>query len=270
MAMRTSRPYTGSSTSCSIHDPARGAGPGNELGGRRRTRAGLLAVPAGFLRAAGGARCRPDRRTHGRDADARPRQRAARVLDRPCTHLDVPAVDRPHRCRAAVRDAPATRHRQRRAQFSGGDDRHGGAGRADLAGHLPARPERDDRCRCTAHPVSTRTRPLSREERRHHVDRYRRDAALFLRHARMAPQHRDAGAGTRACVAGAHPSALPVQQHEHDRLADAHGSRAGRGSRAGSRRPVPRQPVRQAHADHAERRARSRHHLRTHRETAHR
>ena len=41
-------------------------------------------------------------------------------------------------------------------------------------------------------------------------------------------------------AAGAHSAALPVQQHEHDRGAHAQRSRACRGSRRGSRGPVPR------------------------------
>ena len=50
--------------------------------------------------------------------------------------------------------------------------------------------------------------------------------ALPLRSQRMAPQHRARGAGANQRLAGTDPPALPVQQHEHDRVADSRATRA--------------------------------------------
>ncbi len=75
----------------------------------------------------------------------------------------------------------------------------------------------------------------------------RRDAALFLRAGAVAgaPGGGDAGAGRGA--AGAHPSALPVQQHEHRGRADPGRPGRGRAHGGGSFRTVPRRagPARQ-------------------------
>ena len=98
----------------------------------------------------------------------------------------------------------------------------------------------------------------------HHLRRDGAGAALFLRHARMAPQRRAAGQGARARAAGAHPAALPLQQHEHHRRAHAQQPGARRRGRAGSRRPVPRQSQREAQPDLARRGDRRGAHLPAH------
>ena len=84
----------------------------------------------------------------------------------------------------------------------------------------------------------------------------------------MAPQRRARGPLARDGAAGAHPSALPVQQHEHDRVADAQRPGARRGSDRGPLRPVPREPERSARLDHAARGDRDRADLPAHRAAA--
>ena len=96
--------------------------------------------------------------------------------------------------------------------------------------------------------------------------------ALALRYFHVAHQwRRNIELETRARVRAlqaAHPAALPVQQHERHRGADANGSGARRGGDRGSLRPVPVQPRRRAWSDSAARRIRGRAGLSAHRAAA--
>ena len=95
---------------------------------------------------------------------------------------------------------------------------------------------------------------------------------MALRYFHVAHQwRRNIELETRARVRAlqaAHPAALPVQQHERHRGADANGSGARRGGDRGPLRPVPVQPRRRAWSDPAARRARGRAGLSAHRAAA--
>ena len=96
--------------------------------------------------------------------------------------------------------------------------------------------------------------------------------ALLLRYFFVTHQWQHArarrGAFAHSGAAGAHPAALPVQQHEYDRGAHAQRSRARRGSGRGSRGPVPRHAARLAQPAAPERGARAHAHLSAHRSAA--
>ena len=118
------------------------------------------------------------------------------------------------------------------------------------------------------HRLPDRSRRLPAAQPRRRIHRQRAGVALLLRERRMEAQRRDGGAGAHPCVAGAHPPALPLQQHEHHRRAHALVAGTRRAGSRGSRGSVPRQPERRQRAHLAERRDRDRAHARAHRAAA--
>ena len=152
----------------------------------------------------------------------------ARVLARSRAPVAVPDLDRPRRRRRSCAGAASgSCDAERRAGVRRRARHHRHARRARLGARVaaPARREFAQRLRHLA-AVSRRTSGgfALRNVAIGLVD-HGAGAALLLRGARVAAERRDAGARARACAAGAHPAALPVQQHEHHRLAHAHRTR---------------------------------------------
>ena len=118
------------------------------------------------------------------------------------------------------------------------------------------------------HGAALRALAVPAAQRRHRHHRHGAAAALLLRDASVAEARARGSAVTHSSAAGAHPAALPVQQHEHDRGADAQRPEARRGGRRGSRRSVSRDAARLAQPAAAQRRARAHAHLSAHRSVA--
>ena len=201
---------------------------------KHRARAAAQRVlPAGFLHLARDARDRADRRADGVRADARTSEPGGRFLDRPGAHLAVPPVDRTGRRGAAVRAAHA---RWRGSSVRGRLGRSAGASSrlvvAVISLCVYSIGRTRDGARFRAAPSLFPPEPGSFVVRNVWIGlmRQRPGAALLLRRAPVAPQRRAARRCARARAAGAHPPALPLQQHEHHRR--AHPQQPARAPRA--------------------------------------
>ncbi len=268
MATRTSRRFSASRRRCSPSRPRRTETvPSASSPLIRRERAGLL--PAGFLpgpeRAGGG----PDRRAGRTAADAGTTRHLRGVLARLAhTSLFLLWVGTRHG-RGAVR-YPRTAVAPRRARSARvlalvlmlivtALVTEGAWWLSDYSSRMLGltAPVADD-----GPPAVPAAQPRGLRNRR------RPGAALLLRVAPVARNVEAEAAAPRACAAGAHPAAFPVQQHEHHRLADAHRPAARRAGDRGSFGPVPRVAARAPRDHPAGERDRDRARLRAHRAPA--
>ena len=138
----------------------------------------------------------------------------------------------------------------------------------DCRGGLPVRVLLESGAARHRHHIPDRTCRLPAAQPRRRIHRQRAGVALLLCERRVEAQRRDGGAGAHPCAAGAHPSALPLQQHEYHRCAHTLVAGARRAGGRGSGGSVPRQPERRQRAHHAARRDRHRAHARAHRAAA--
>ena len=115
------------------------------------------------------------------------------------------------------------------------------------------------------HRAAVRSLAVPAAQRRHRRHRRRHCCCATSSYSSMAEARARRSAVAHSSAASAHPAALPVQQHEHDRGADAQRSEARRGSRRGSRGRVSRHAARLGGAAAAEGGARAHAHLPAHR-----